>query len=868
MGMRRIIRLEAEADEGRVRFLSDRIDLPDGKTRSVVTVTRTGRFSDPRYGSFEITREMLLSMVKNFEANVYGQEIFTDVAHRPSDGAAGKFVRVFLDGNKLRAEVEWTPFGVDAIRNRGFRYLSAEYDENFVDNEKREAHGPTLLGAGLTIRPVIKSLDPVQLSEDSLGPGPTLISQRVIHLLSEDFATMKDFLEKLRKRLAELKLGEAVIKQLAEAFEAAAKPLAEDKVKLELLFGHFEGTGKQLAEAIAAAAPGEKTIKLDFSGLEAALKGAGGGKTLSEDDIKRILAEQEAERAKQAKQLAETKAAKVKLFTDALEKTEGFKSLSEDARKELAAAGDIISAEMSEEQVKKLADRVIAMGNQIAVNAKLAAMGWQPAGQVHISVDSSNEIKALQEEVDKRLYARMPAHKRYALSNGAAIEGNKAIVEEALALFDQQNARQLHEEYVRSKQLAAGDSVVSDVAIPSIFERTVIREALYQLVGLGLCDVGTHQFSAVVQLPYSYRDTTAAGKSAARKYEGQSIARAAVKQALEEARPIPQKLAFEVSDELRYLVGNGQINFDIVAENARNAARIIGEDTETLIFDEILNASDQFSTVAVTNEAVATANGVNRIFPLDNFPVVRPKKIYDLQGNQVGSTLYPITITLNAVAITEWSPGVAAGTYYVMNHNLGEITFVNETGAAIAPPNTQAIVASYTYSTNVFKWDSDLGALKVDEKYDDFLYRFGLRKVVVEDRSYMPNVAVMSGTLRTQIEQARQFGANFKRPGTDLMADGNLGRIKDVPGFRSYAPGLAIGDVRTVIGERGTVRFRMVKPWTLNELENQKDSSGRFTGKKEAYGDQFVVVHTPTLLKGAMTSMVIYSATGRVDRAA
>lgn len=96
----------------------------------------------------------------------------------------------------------------------------------------------------------------------------------------------------------------------------------------------------------------------------------------------------------------------------------------------------------------------------------------------------------------------------------------------------------------------------------------------------------------------------------------------------------------------------------------------------------------------------------------------------------------------------------------------------------------------------------------------------------------MPNVGIMSGTLRTQIEQARQFGANFKRSGTDLMADGNLGRIKDVPSFRSYAPGLAMGDVRTVLCERGTVRFRMLKPWTLGELENQKDSNAASPGKR------------------------------------
>ena len=49
-------------------------------------------------------------------------------------------------------------------------------------------------------------------------------------------------------------------------------------------------------------------------------------------------------------------------------------------------------------------------------------------------------------------------------------------------------------------------------------------------------------------------------------------------------------------------------------------------------------------------------------------------------------------------------------------------------------------------------------------------------------------------------------------------------------------------------------------------VENQKDANGRFTGKKEAYGDQFLVMHTPTQLKRAATSMVLYSATLRVAR--
>ena len=59
-----------------------------------------------------------------------------------------------------------------------------------------------------------------------------------------------------------------------------------------------------------------------------------------------------------------------------------------------------------------------------------------------------------------------------------------------------------------------------------------------------------------------------------------------------------------------------------------------------------------------------------------------------------------------------------------------------------------------------------------------------------------------------------------------------------------------------------------MKPWQMGELQDQRDSNGRFTGKKEAYGDQFVVLHTPTPLKGAYTSIVLFSTAGRVARAA
>jgi len=835
MRFSRHIRLEAAASGEVRRFISGGVTLAEGRAASWVTVTRTGEFSDPRYGKFAITRTLLDEMVKNFDAGTYGQKVFIDVSHRPGDGAAGEVMKLAVEGDRLRALVQWTEFGREAVQKRGFAYLSAEYHENWKDNEKGDPHGCVLLGAGLVTRPCIKRLDPVQLSESETDAA-TALHPKLLSDLIEEIRTMKDkYLKQLRERLQAMKLSEGVIEQMVKALAATLDSVADEETAKRLAEG-FEASAKALAEQVGGA-PAAVTLNVT-GGLSAA-------------DVTRILAEQQ----DAAKKLTESVEAKRKLFADTL--AEVGKALAEDVRRELAAnVAELIAAETPDATIKALAEKNAKMAERFEASRQLSAMGFQVAGRPHISVDSSNEVKALQEATDKRL--RMTGSKPLA-------EANRELAEAVLAQFDAEQGARLHGEH---RMLAGGDGIMSDVAVPAIFERTVIREALYGLVGLQFVNSGTHSFTTSALIPYSYRDTAAAGRSSTRIYEGQGVPRAGVKQVSDTAYPIPQKLAFEVSDELRYLTGNGQLDFDIVGENVRNAVRIIGEDSEKLIFDEILNASDEFAVVAVTNEATATADGTKKVWVLDNFPVVRPRKIFDLQGNQIGSTVNPVVIKLNGVTIAEWEAGVSAGTYYTLDYNLGELRFVNETGAAIAGTNTHPIVSSYSYTTNTFKFDTDLGSLSVGERWDGFIYRYGLRKALIEDqRGHRVDFGLMSGTVMSAIEQARQFAANYARAGADLTADGNLGRLKGVANFKSFAPGLAAGDTRVLIGERGLTRYRMMKPWSMSQLENQKDANGRFTGKKEAYGDQFVVLHTPTPLKAGLTSVVLYSATGRVDRA-
>lgn len=839
----RVIRLSETGNAGRtIRFLSSlpislATSLAGDAPTSWVTVTRTGRFYDRRYGEFEITRKMLSEMVSNFEAGTYGQEIFLDVSHEPDKGAAAKLLKLTIEGDRLRALVEWTRYGVEAVKGRGFRYLSAEFNENWQDNEQRATHGCVLLGAGLTIRPVIKKLDPISLSEQSGGDEAAILlhPKLLSELINEVKDTMKKYLEELAKQLAAKGLGEAAIAKVISLAEKAMTGMT-DEAQMKALCEAFAADAKKLTEG------GPVTVNV-----------AGG---LTAADVAAAVAKQLAERDDAAKKLAETQAGNVKLLGEQI--AELGKALSEDTRKELIdGLTPAITAEMSAPAIKALAEVQVKMAEKAEANKQLAASGFHFRGNAHITVDSTNEVLKLQETIDRRLGITPPKD-----------SPNADLVKKVLAQFDAERGAELSREH---KQLAGGDGVISDVSVPAIFERTVIREALYPLVALQFVNVGTSEFAVAAQIPYSYRDVTAAGRDSTRKYEGQGIARAGIKQAMETAYPIPQKLAFEVSDELRYLTGAGRIDFDATAENVRNASRIIGEDLERLILNECVNAGDEFAVSAGNDTLTATVNGTNKVFVTSKFPVVRPRKVFDLQGKQVGSTVNPIVVTLNSIVCQEYdgSGKQSAGTYYTMDYNLGEIRFVSETGASVTPTNAWPLVVTYSYTTNVTKFDTDLGSLKVGEKWDDFIYRYGLRRSVLEDqRFYRANFGLMSGTVHEQILLANQFSALNDRGQTSVNGAGDLGSIRSVPNFKSFAPGLQLGDTRVLMGERGNTRFRMAKPWQMGEMQDQKDVNGRFTGKKEAYGDQFIFLHTPSQLKGCYSSVVLYSATGRVARVA
>lgn len=851
----RHILLAEVAAPGRVRFLSQAVQLADGATQSWVTLTRTGNFSDPRYGDFAITPDMLAQMVSNFDKRVLGQDVFIDVSHRPSDGAAAKVLKLSVEGGRLRALVEWTPFGIDAIKQRGFAYLSAEYHEAWKDNEQQQPHGCVLLGAGLTVRPVIKHLDPVQLSEHDPDEGVrTAISPSLFKELTE--FSMNKYLQALLARLIKLGFTDATAKPLLDAAAVQVEAAGTDDAKCLAVVETYAATGEAIVKQVKAlgADPQHVTIQLAAPAAQPVDVNAAVQKALADRD---------------AAVAAETTAlvTKLKLLSDTI--ADGDKTLTPEGVKKFAEDyAPLVTAGSTDTQVKHLATLAVAQAKALSAATKLAGLGFNPAsGHVHISVDSSNSIKALQEQADKRLGLNEGSPRRFERTGGVLLAQNKAFAEKALAQFDELRGRDLDAEH---KALASGTGGMSDIKVPVVFERTVLREMLYNLVSINFMDVGTYAFASSIEIPYSYRDTAAAAASALRVYERQAVANAGIIQTSDLAYPIPQKIGFDISNEMRYLLDAAPIDFDAIAENTRNVIRIVSEDTEALNMNELLRASDEWLSVSVSAENLgASVNGTNKTFALAQFPVVRPRKLYDLKGVQIGTTLNPIVVTLNSVVRSEYdgTGTQSAGTYYTLDYNLGELRFVSELGASVTPTNAWPLTVSYYYTQNVSKFDTDLGALVVKDKYDLLLTAIGNRKVVIgNDRFYNPNMALFSQAVDNTLTQAGTFTANGQRLGTSLNPDGSVGVTKGIQTFNSTAPGLYMGDARILVGERYNSRYRMLKPFAMNPLEQKKDSNGKFVGALTGYGEQYIACHTPINRKNAMTSIVLYSATGRVTR--
>jgi len=843
-----ILSLDAASVSGAYRLLSDDIkshSLVDAENTVDVTITRAGTFFDPRYDRFTLSVEMFENMINNFNSNVYGQQIALDVAHDPSKGAAGYFKKLFLDGNKLRGKVELTPYGVDAIKNKGHIYLSAEIHPDFQDNETQEKHGPLLLGAGLVVRPCIKRLDPVKLSDDQ--DSKILLSESLRDRLNtEDTKMWKTLIKALKEKLLALKLDAGIVGKLVLAAEENLKAVT-DKATAESVISLLEKTAEQI---VGSSAENIGDINLSLA-----------APSMDKDAIIALMAEHQQSIAAASEAESDKLAAKLKLFNDTIDAAKG---IDDDIKLKLKENTDLVTTGVSDEAIKKFAENQIAVGNQLQVSKGLSSVGFvnSPVGSMAIPQSANSDSVKLQELIHGNL-RRTSAFVTGSLRLSADKDLNP-FVTQVLALFDQQNAAAISKNVLA----LAGETSISDTDLPVAFQREVIRESLSDLNILNLVQTYTDAGAqATTQIPYEERDVSNITNDGI-VYERQGIPKAKVRQKMDLGYLNAMKIAIDVSNEVMHLTQSSGVNWDAWGRNVASASRLMRELVSRRIANEMQRVADGFGSVVNTDEAVATQlDGSTSIIKTANFPVVRPFQQYDMAGNTIGTAENAITILFGATPIEAFngSGTQAAGTYYVLNNlNLGYIEFVDETGVPVLP-NEAAATITYSHATNVIKVDADIPANTTKEIHlNKLLQAIGSRKArMSSDHFITPEFLLMSPTLNDECTNAEQFAVERKRDGTNTNLSGDLSTVKANPAFGTNAPGIDLGDERIIMGVRNAMSYVVAKPWMMSQMIEGRDENGALNGTKEAYGEEYNCIKSPKPLHNRYTSVLYYSVSSR-----
>lgn len=142
------------------------ITLDEGSNSSWVQALKVGTYQHPLFGEIDINAERVKLFAENANAKVLGKDLDIDYDHKKRrDDAAGWVSATEARPDGVWYQVEWTDEAARKIKSREYRYFSAEFADMWTHPESGRIYSDVLFGGGLTNRPFIKGMVPVNLSE-------------------------------------------------------------------------------------------------------------------------------------------------------------------------------------------------------------------------------------------------------------------------------------------------------------------------------------------------------------------------------------------------------------------------------------------------------------------------------------------------------------------------------------------------------------------------------------------------------------------------------------------------------------------------------------------------------------------------------
>ena len=126
-----------------------------------------GKYEHPQYGTIEVTTDRVKRYVDNIKNGVRGQQLDIDYDHKRYGGDAAGWVKDAADRGTdgLWLLVDFTKKAFQSIKDKAYRYFSAEYDDEWTDSKSGTTYQDVIFGGALTNRPFLKDIMPINLSE-------------------------------------------------------------------------------------------------------------------------------------------------------------------------------------------------------------------------------------------------------------------------------------------------------------------------------------------------------------------------------------------------------------------------------------------------------------------------------------------------------------------------------------------------------------------------------------------------------------------------------------------------------------------------------------------------------------------------------
>jgi len=542
-------------------------------------------------------------------------------------------------------------------------------------------------------------------------------------------------------------------------------------------------------------------------------------------------------------------------------------------------------------QVVGFIEQEKAFVDSIAISSKLAALGVPMAGRVAV-IDPEIQIGAaaqpwrpivdnLQAALDDQIKIRTGA-----LPDPDLRKANRSILNNILARMDREN----NPEYTKyMKTLTDSAQVITDGAITDsaisttgdfaqapIISQAIMEQVWQDLMFLQLVMAEpfsgtTHKIlSEITSMDLYSQDDLIVGEIDGIPTEGVSTV------TLEFGAEWMKRGTVVTKEAMRELQ-TGPFNYDVLARNLANLAMRFSRYIDQRLSLEMLHISDEYQSVAVTNEAVAAAEiavavpgtnvptGSNAAWIVSLLcgystgvigatvpPVVRPRvrQYIDPAGQKQTTTAKPITAKLGVATLTRgtWDPvtgKISAGADYAVDFENAKVYLTEASGV---DNDTNKPTISYSYATNISFFNLTVpSGVEAAKYYNRLLELFDYEKAYMggAPRYSVPNFGIGSLNAMVNAKIAELFYKSASPEGTNLLQGRMYFATRNGLQLGEVNVPWVAGDKRILLGKINATRFGTGSPMQIEGPDPYYTTDGKITSAKQYHATQQISIATP-----------------------